>query len=138
VCHPPAASREIINNEIEEALSVRNAGVRVDQQIFYQPLFSFEYADGAKMITVGGILHSKEQAQALKDCGFDELPYCVKSNQPYRIPAPKLTLKERRHLDLQLPTEDIGQIVSHGLSSTVLKQYRKVYRYFPHFSEVDI
>ena len=46
-------SRRIITNEIQETLSARNGTLSHQNQILYEQLFYFQYADEAKMVTVG-------------------------------------------------------------------------------------
>jgi hypothetical protein len=130
--------RRIIENEISETLTARNGVLIEDDRISYLRLFDFHYSDGARMLTTGGILYSQNQTPAVQACGFEELAYCNQANHPYLIPAPKLTYKERRHLDLQLPQADLSILERQGVPEKDVEEYSKVYRYFPHFSEVDL
>jgi len=130
--------RTIIENQIQETITARNGALNEADKISYRPLFDFHYSDGAKMLTTGGVLYAGQQAQAVKDCAFEDLAYCNPANHPYSISAPNLTYKERRHLDPQLPEHDLNILDTQGIPKKDVQNYGKLYRYFPHFSEVDI
>lgn len=67
-------SRRIIMNEIDEILSARNGPLPNRSKLKYQQLFNFHYSDGAKMLTIGGLLHDEGQANMVSGA-FDRLPF---------------------------------------------------------------
>ncbi|MEH1965460.1 O-methyltransferase [Nostoc sp.] len=130
--------RSIINNEIQETLTDRNGGLQKPAKITYQQLLNFHYADGAKMLTVGGILYSQEQKDKVDNCYFDQLPFVRTQEEEYLIKVPNLTYRELRYLDTQLPVSDISTVSLPGVSSKDIENYSNIYRYFPMFAETDV
>ncbi|MGH9432469.1 MAG: O-methyltransferase [Terriglobia bacterium] len=128
--------REVINNEIAEQLSIRNAVLPAEKRIFYRQLFHFRYRDGAHMLTVGGILYRAADEPAVAACRFDTLPFIQNGADHWSIKAPCLTAKEIRHLNSQLPTRPAVKLHAPGVPAGDIQQYAQVYRYFPTFSEI--
>lgn len=132
-------SCDIIHDHLEKTLSDRNAALSADSRVTYSQLFNFHYADGAKMLTVGGLLTNSSDGQNLNKRHFKDLDFIrtEESEDAYRIESPVLTLREIRYLDMRLPR--ISQSVGHPkwLPEFDRKKYGKVYRYFPAFSEVE-
>ncbi|MCI0565240.1 MAG: hypothetical protein MN733_42790, partial [Nitrososphaera sp.] len=96
-------SRGIIFNKIEQAINDRNAAAIVAEQLTYFQLFHFHYADGSKMVTVGGIFLNNEDKKRLPPRNFFDLEFCRAGNDAYRIEAPLLTIRELKLLDGRLP-----------------------------------
>ena len=131
--------RKIVENQIAQTLKDRNGILGPEDVLAYEPFFDFRYADGARMLTTGGILRAHKQKDALLACNIHGLPFCDPANHPFIIPSPRLTYRERRHLNVQLPEADLEAISQgEGIPQRDIKAYGKVYRYFPNFSEVDI
>jgi len=130
--------REIINNTIDEAIKTRNGVLRSELKINYKQLFNFHYADGAKMLTVGGILFEEGQSGHVAKCEFDKFDFVSADEKAYHIDVPFLTLREIRHLNKQLPCLDISNIKAPWLSADNIARYEKIYRYFPTFVDAEI
>lgn len=130
-----AACRRIMLNEIFETLSERN-GSRENKLIFDQ-LFNFHYADGAKMLTIGGIIYEEGQEHIVEQCAFKHLNFARSDENAYEIDPPNLSFREIRHIDTFLPNR-IEEISSHGVPQEDIKKYTEIYRYFPTFSEAEI
>lgn len=128
--------RNVINNHILEILSQRNGALPPKDRIKYTQLFNFHYADGAKMLTVGGVLHKQPSSEILERV-FGDLHFIRDNDDAYHIREPKLTYRELRYLDKQLPTEAIEDIDARGIPSDHLTQYADVYRYFPAYADTD-
>ncbi len=128
--------KEIIDNEIAQSLADRNGPLSDSSKLKYNPLFNFHYEDGAKMLTVGGLfLNTRDQKKIDADI-FKHLDFIRTDDSVYLIKTPVLTLRELRFLDKHLP---------HGKTPDEIKwipklerdKYKKIYRYFPTFSEVE-
>lgn len=130
-------SRRIINNEILQTLTERNGGRPAGTRIKYKQLFNFHYADGAKMLTVGGLLYEEGQSDIVERCGFKHLPFVKFWAREYRIEVPILTFKEFRHLDAQLPKRKNSKLKARSIPKRDLAKYERVYRYFPSFVEAE-
>jgi hypothetical protein len=135
-------SRRILASEILETLSERNGGLAEDDKLQYKQLFYFCYRDGDRMLTTGGLLYQKSQAEIVAACGFnrfDFLRFNMRPDaRPYFIEVPKLTYKEIRHLDQQLPRIGRKRLGAPKVPSTDVRRYEGIYRYFPTFAETEV
>lgn len=130
-------TRAIIDNYIRKVLSDRNAPLNADSRISYEQLFNFHYADGARMLTVGGIFLDPSDHWKISAEHFADLEFIKTAEEPYIIEAPVLTLREIRYLDERLPRAAPEVPHPTWLPEVERKKYGKVYRYFPAFSEVE-
>lgn len=131
------ACREIVHNEILQTLSNRNAPVRTDFRISYYQLFNFHYADGIRMLTVGGIFLNEKDKAKLSVENFKDLDFIKRGKESHLIEVPILTWREMRYLDKGLPGSAPKVPEPKWLPAEDRKKYGKVYRYFPNFSEVE-
>lgn len=91
------------------------------------------------MLTMGGIIHNNQDYTAIQRCAFERLDFYRGHNtEPFLIGVPKLTHREIRHLDAQLPIEDATEINASGIPESQLKDYLRMYRYFPNYAEIDL
>lgn len=129
--------RRIITNEILSTLNDRNGANSPSAKIDYVQLFNFNYADGPKMLTVGGLLLDGEEKLKLSSEHFDDLDFISTTKNPYRIETPYFTMREMRYLDNRLPGSLPEISKPTWLRESDKKKYGKVYRYYPNFSEVE-
>ncbi len=136
---------QIIINEINECLSIRNGGLSNEKQLEFKQLFNFTYEDGAKMLTVGGIFVSKEDLPKFEKANFGELDFIKDSSAHFNLEVPCLTFKELRFLDSLLPSKisndgiiDKELKIITKIPQRDVKKYIKVYRYFPTFTEAIV
>ena len=125
-------------NEIQDVLNDRNAPIGSAQRLHYDQLFNFHYADGARMLTFGGLIANGADRSRFDPVGVRKLAYVRTSDDPYKIETPNLTLREIHFLDSRLPTTPSRIKDAGGLPASEVLKYRKIYRYFPSFSEVEI
>ena len=90
------------------------------------------------MATIGGIIYDEKESILEAKCGFEKLDFFRPGEESYLIKVPKLTMKEIRHLDKQLPCKEINQIDSPSIPLNDIALYRQIYRYFPAFVEAEI
>ncbi|MEN4011646.1 MAG: O-methyltransferase [Chloroflexota bacterium] len=140
--------RRIIHNEILETLSKRNGGLLDEKKLQYHQIFNFTYQDGAKMLTAGGVIYSRNQLAIFEKCAFNDLEFYKPGEEEFNIGIPKLTFREIRYLDKKLPprnqdgaeialtAEDLGDLAV--VPEEDIQDYMKIYRYFPNFAEADI
>lgn len=133
-----ALYRNIINNEIEDVLNSRNGIRHAGAKFRYKQLFNFNYSDGVKMLTLGGIIYEQGESTKVEKCGFSDLSFIRSEEEPYKIKVPILTYKEIRYLDCQLPCDDIENLELPGAPKEQIKRYAQYYRYFPNFAETEI
>lgn len=130
--------RDIIHSEIEKTVTDRNLPLSPKAKVRYQQLFNFQYADGSsRMLSIGGLL--LDPADSAKVQGdFDDLDFVRTGDEPYVIQVPILTIREVWDLDSRLPRSTRKGAGASRLPSGARKQYGRVYRHFPTFSEIEV
>lgn len=127
-------ARQMFTAQIEDALETR---ALTKDRLFFKEVCSFEYADGVKMTTIVGVLYSEQEANKLSLCNFPALDFLPESSTVVRIENPKLTPKEIRHLEAQLPWPRPGPIEHRAIPVEEVAKFSRYYRYFPKFSTIE-
>ena len=130
-------SRRIITAEIAETLSELNGARPSNAHLRYKQLFNFNYRDGARMLTTGGLVYDVGQEGLVSYCGFEQLNFVKTGGDAYEIVVPNLTFREMRHIDAQLPSNP-DQDLDAPLEPEDLAAYEAIYRYFPRFVEAEL
>lgn len=127
----PDVGRILLKRAIESALAYRD-------DVRFLPLFSFLYADGHLMYTVGGMLGGNREARQLRQADFEAAPYIRQSLDvpPFRIVVPNLTRKERLYLDAHMPAPASWLPDAFELDKDEVDAYRQIYRFYPTYVEV--
>jgi hypothetical protein len=127
-------SRIMLENEIHSALATRNSELYGSNVVRFKKICDLEYEDGAKMTTVVGILVEENDKEKMEACGFDQLDFLPVPGAPLRISIPKLTVREIRHLERQLPGEldDLAAI-----PASEARHFASLYRYLPNFAVLE-
>ena len=134
-----AVYRRLIVNQILETLANRNGPLPQGAKLQYQQLFNFTYADGARMLTTGGLLADEGQAAIVAQCAFEQLPFVRLAAEPFNIHAPNLTYREIRHLASQLPHGPVPHVLNApGVPVADVNAYSQLYRHFPIFGESEV
>jgi hypothetical protein len=129
-------SRKLLFSEIETALAIRNSQ-NAEAEMSFQPICEIEYEDGAKMTTIVGIFHSPADAEKVAQCHFESLDFIPSPLVPIRIKVPKLTIKEFKKLESQLPLMLGGTLNLGTIPAVEAKQYSSMYRYLPNFAVLE-
>jgi hypothetical protein len=130
-------SRRIIDNTISTTLANRNGGRTPGSTFKYQQVFNFEYADEARMLTLGGVVFEAGQAALLGAAAFESLPFARTGEDGFRIETPKLTYKELHHLQARVPI--MGKPRSEvGIPVNEVERYNELYRFFPVFAPTEM
>lgn len=130
--------RRILKNQIEESLVTRNGPLSANNHMHFKQLINFVYKDGARMLTLGGLLYKSGQENLVQEAEFSQLSFVKSAAESYRIEMPNLTPKEVRHLDSLLPTQDIEKLCQNvPVPAGDAEKYANIYRYFPSFSEIE-
>lgn len=129
--------RQIIVQEMEDALAARNIGVHVGQRMQYRQILNFRYEDGVKMMTVAFVLYDAGQQGILDMCSFDELSFYRANEETFDIAIPKLTTREIRRLEGQMPINDPDNLELGAIPKRDADQYSSIYRYFPNVTFID-
>jgi hypothetical protein len=130
--------RRILLNQIDETLTRRNGGLTPGNRICFKQFFNFHYSDNSKMLTIGGLFYDEGQSAIVAKCNFPGLHFVREADAPFRIEVPLLTIREIRHLDKQLPTDNVATLTSDQVPPGDTEKYSRFYRYFPTFGEVDL
>ena len=138
-------SYRVLKMRIGDALAARNAGVaQPEQRVEFRQAFHMVYADGARMLTVGGALIAESDSQRWDECGIESLDF-VRANDnpddnPYEIEIPRLTRREVHHLLKAVPQThgDIGEAAEKaGIPIDDARHFATLYRYAPLFVEAE-
>lgn len=100
----------------------------------FHQLLNFVYADGAQMITVGGVVDRIEAAGELEKSGiFKALEYTSQADELVRISVPPLTIREKQWIDSKLNKGLSGERLD--IDDALLATYVKYYRDYPTYYE---
>lgn len=114
------------------------AGLTGRSGVQFIPMFNFVYRDGHEMLTVGGMIGTSSERRRIAGSGLAETDYfrSTLEKDPCVIEVPRLTRKERQHLDAQMPC-DVGWVpLEFELSADHVIAYQKIYRYCPSYAEL--
>lgn len=117
--------RRILLGAIDEALAAR------PERAVFEPLFYFRYADGAQMLTVGGIVVGPDVREAFEDARFEELDQVSRDSTAIDISVPALTAKEALYMNRQLPVLPGAALECPGIEEHDVEAYRQFYRWYP-------
>lgn len=136
-------SHRMFTGAIDQALVDRNLALEPDQQLRYRQLLRFHYADGARMLTTGGIFHTDAQASLVAEA-FDGLTQIRGSaDEALSLEVPVLTAREVRHLFGQLPAtgparrrSPVSGVSSPGVPEVDAARFADIYRYYPLYADI--
>lgn len=135
---------EALNLVLKYAANLAMLG---QNDIYFQPLTAFSYADGQQMLTVTGIILERNEKQGFLDkTNIDKWELSnIDWKPPRRINVPDLTIKERLHIDSRLPNSEAKTIQDElgflfdskkSVSLEMLETYVLFYRQSPYFSRI--
>ena len=127
----PAVNFAILRNALSRGLAPRAA-------VDYLSLFKFVYADGHEMITLGGMIGTQSEAAMLAGSGLHAYDFVRLDAQQaaYHIKVPRLSRKERLHLDQHMPCSAGWTPSEFELSSEEVQSYSEIYRFCPTYAEL--
>lgn len=127
----PKLVAELLHERLKAATLTSKPGCE------YQPIWTFEYADDATMVTVGGMIADVDDQKKLADCNLGDLPF-TSPEEVFRIELPILTEKEKRALDKLLPSATAinAKKLDFELRPSELEAYVKFYLEYPVFNEM--
>lgn len=131
-------SRRMLHSEIEATLASRNAAATPQMAIQFNQIFNVEYQDGARMATICGVFVQQNENRLFEACGFGKLDFLPQDGNTFRIEIPKLTTREIRFLEQQLPRLAAGDVLALGaIPASDAGLYADLYRYFPNFAVLE-
>lgn len=126
----PATNARLLQVVIDEASRVR--GVK------FVGMFSFLYADGHRMLSVGGMIGGDDEIRKIRSLNRDEL-FFMRDNitdAPFLIRVPLVTRKERHYLDHKMPSRSNWSPSAFEMKPKDVEDYRTIYRYYPAYAEM--
>jgi hypothetical protein len=129
-------SRAIMLSEIASALETRRLANPADEISMFR-ICDFEYEDGAKMTTLAVVFFSPQEENRFDACGFGNLEFVENPGEAVYIPTPKLTPREFRQLESQLPLAAGSDLVIGHIPPGEAAGFTRLYRYFPNFAVVE-
>jgi len=130
----PAALRLALDSSIQNVIADRNAALPTQNRFVYKQLFNFVYADGAQMVTVGGLLIQQGHLSKFSDCDFGSLQFVRQGEEAYQIKAPSLTFREQIEIASKMP----AAVPFASIPAADINSYVELYRYFPRFTEAEL
>jgi hypothetical protein len=127
----PKLFAQILQSQFKEELAKR-------PPLRFQQLFNFRYADGAQMLTLGGIISSPSDLATVNISGVLDLPFVTTSDEPIKISVPPLTIREKQWLDKRMSEPLKSEDLAFELEKEPLDNFRAYYRYYPTYYETLI
>lgn len=126
----PATNARILQAVIDEGLRERDAD--------FIGMFSFLYADGHRMLSVGGMIGGEEDRRRIQSLDRKELFFIRDdiTKNPFLIRVPLVTRKERHHLDQNMPCRKDWSPSAFEMKSDDIEDYSTIYRYYPAYAEM--
>lgn len=106
----------------------------------WHQVFHFRYRDGARMLTLGGVVVDDTGARLLQQCRFDDLDYHRPDEKAFEIRVPNLTPPEIHHIQRELPNLNATarkRLERLAIEDRDIEDLRLLYRYLPHFVEAS-
>ena len=127
----------LVDINIDLISAAFNQGVN-GRDLTFMPIFNFVYADGHRMLTIGGIIVGSKSRRKLEKSDLKDTVYSRFSfkNEPYFIRVPKITRKERLYLDSAMPCDDTWSPSEFEIRHEDIQSYREIYRFYPAYTEM--
>jgi len=127
----------LIDARIRGAITTKNAARHDIAKASYEQVFHFQYEDGTKMLTVGGVIFDEAQRNIFEACAFRELDFVRVGIEPVRIERPLLTLAEIRMVEKSLPTNDHENLSCPPAPDSEARKLSRIYRYHPRYEILE-
>jgi hypothetical protein len=131
------AESRLVGVNIKLLLSAIRAGI-VGREVEFSPLFNFLYADGHQMLTIGGMITTDTERRQLRASKLETTEYVRTSfsKKPFLIYVPRVTRKERLHLDPRMPCRKKWRPKRFEMPSKDVDAYRQIFPFLPAYAEL--
>lgn len=130
---------QIVADSIEAAISVYNRVCDdVEDQRVWRQIIHITYKDGARMLTIGGIVYEKRDGIKLSAGQFERLSFFRPKEEAFVISVPKLTLKEMSILEKSALIDPERCSNLSFLKDRDRKEYLRLIRYLPSYVSADL
>jgi hypothetical protein len=126
----PAFYAQVLRNHFAEQISKRDSR---DNAGFLQ-LFNFRYADGAQMLSLGGLIDDRNRLRGVRESRLFELGFIHENVDPIPISVPHLTVREKQYLDKCSSRKGMP----FELQKEMFDNFRKYRRHYPTYYETLI
>ncbi len=124
----PTFFASVLRSHLAEEVAKR------DKLKFHQ-LFNFKYADGAQMLSLGGVIGGDLERDRLQSSGVYNLSFVTTGDDPIRVSVPPLTIREKQWLDQRLEAVDSADDLEFELDQELLDHFLNLYRHYPTYYE---
>jgi hypothetical protein len=130
---------QIIADAIEASISVYNRVVEdAAKERVWRQVIHIAYKDGARMLTIGGVVYDKVDETSFETGQFDKLSFYRPDRHAFTINVPKLTLKEMSSLEKSALMDPKNCTVPSFLKERDRRDYLKLFRYLPSYVSADL
>ena len=126
----PRTNAKILKAAIDDGLQSRDTK--------FIDMFSFLYADGHRMLSLGGMIGTDDDKRRVRSLDRKELFFLMDdvTADPFRIRVPLVTRKERHYLDQNMPCAKRWTPKDFEMTPEDVEDYRTIYRYYPAYTEM--
>ena len=129
---------QVMSAEVAAAVADRNGVIDdAEEHLHWRQLLHFQYADGARMLTLGGLVISGADVAAANEADLESLFFAKTGQDPYRIRIPNVTNREILHMAGQMPCH-YDAIQHEGIPLRERRDFAEAYRYYPSYVAVDL
>jgi len=130
--------RQPIINLFWQALTHRITETLSSGRTRYFQLFNYVYADGAPMLTLGGMIGEEADGERLASEKFFDEEFIQSNHEPLEISVPPLTMREKYWLDRMVGTKLKAKDLPFEMKEEFLNNYRRFYKQYPTFVEIMV
>lgn len=115
----------------------RSKVLKAARGLRFMPLLNLTYADGARMVTYGGVLLNDEDRAKVEALNLGQRFEYVAKGEQFVLAVPQLTHKEKLELDRLLPKDGApaAKDLPFELKDTEIEAYWKFYLHYPTYAE---
>ena len=127
---------DLITKQITKVLNKRNRLYPVNLQSLQ--ILNIEYKDTAQMLNYGMIFVADNLKPTIEYENLKNMfSFISNAEEPYQLEVPKLTNKEIQLILRKLPFNETEYSSDkyYGIETDEIKEFEKIYRYYPYFSE---
>ena len=126
----------MMNNQVKKTLRRRNR--LHSMNIKFDQLLNIEYKDSAQMLTYGIVFLDEIMEESINyDILKQIFPFISNTANTFALEVPSLTNKEIQFILRKLPFDETvySENQYHGIELSEIKNFEKIYRYYPYYSE---
>lgn len=127
----PRFLTSVLRSAIAQAMSERPS-------LRFLQLFNFRYADGAQMLSLGGLIDDPRSVETVRGSHLFKLGFVTDGPEPIEVSVPPLTVREKQWLDRRVVSESASPVLEFELQEQLLENFRRYYRHYPTYHETVV